>query len=145
MRATARHCGLATLAVILLALELTPLAAAAQPIERPTNCTEALSSATIFIGHDCGEWASVVIAGNIIIRKPWSRANPASRAVRIRERRDGISSVVPEPTHTSAPTTTPSGDCHSDYVERLPIVDDLDCGDLPDLRRDRASSRSQQR
>ena len=43
---------------------------------------------TIFIGHDCGEWASVLISGNVIIRKPWSRANRASRAVRLREQRE---------------------------------------------------------
>ena len=62
---------------------------AAQPIERPTDCTEAIAIGTIFIGHDCGEWASVLISGNVIIRKPWSRANRASRAVRLRERREG--------------------------------------------------------
>src|SRR5215213_2963911 len=62
---------------------------AAQPIERPTDCTESISIGTIFIGHDCGEWASVLISGNAIIREPWSRASRASRAVRLRERREG--------------------------------------------------------
>src|SRR5215207_9595314 len=59
--------------------------AAAQPIERPTNCTEAMAIGTIFIGHDCGEWASILISGSVMIRKPWSRANRASQAVRLRE------------------------------------------------------------
>jgi hypothetical protein len=78
----------ATLFVILLTLELTPHPVAAQPIERPTDCTETMSGATIFIGHDCGEWASVMIVGNIVIRKPWSRANRANRGVRLRLRRE---------------------------------------------------------
>src|SRR5215218_5174077 len=73
---------------------------AAQPIEQPIDCTEAISIGTIFIGHDCGEWASVLISGNAIIRKPWSRANRASRAVRLRERREGSPALAP-------PTTVP--------------------------------------
>jgi hypothetical protein len=68
---------------------------AAQPIERPTDCTEETAVSTIFIGHDCGEWASVIISGNIIIRKPWSLANRASRAVRLRERREGSPVTAP--------------------------------------------------
>src|SRR5215207_4326416 len=87
---------------------------AAQPIERPTDCTEAISIATIFIGHDCGEWASVLISGNVIIRKPWSRANRASRAVRLRERREGLPALAP-------PATVP---------DRNPDPDPLD-GPLP--------------
>ena len=75
---------------------------AAQPIERPKDCTEAITVGTIFIGHDCGEWASVLISGNIIIRKPWSSANPASRAVRLRERREG-SRVAASPTPAAVP------------------------------------------
>src|SRR5687768_1536730 len=81
--------------------------AAAQPIERPTNCTEAMAIGTIFIGHDCGEWASVLISGNVIIRKPWSRANRASRAVRRRERREGSPVTAP-------PTTVPDRDPNPD-------------------------------
>jgi hypothetical protein len=77
--------------------------AAAQPIERPTDCTEAMAIGTIFIGHDCGEWASVLISGNVIIRKPWSRSNRASRAVRLRERREGSPLTV-------SPTTVPDRD-----------------------------------
>jgi hypothetical protein len=87
---------------------------AAQPIERPTDCTEAISIGTIFIGHDCGEWASVLISGNAIIREPWSRANRASRAVRLRERREGSPALVP-------PATVP---------DRNPDPDPLD-GPLP--------------
>src|SRR5215216_2208475 len=87
---------------------------AAQPIERPTDCTEAISIGTIFIGHDCGEWASVLISGNAIIRKPWSRASRASRAVRLRERREGSPALA-------APATVP---------DRNPDPDPLD-GPLP--------------
>jgi hypothetical protein len=87
---------------------------AAQPIERPTDCTEAISIGTIFIGHDCGEWASVLISSNVIIRKPWSRANRPSRAVRLRERREGSPALAP-------PTTVP---------DRNPDPDPLD-GPLP--------------
>src|SRR5215213_1446960 len=81
---------------------------AAQPIERPTDCTEAMTVGTIFIGHDCGEWASVLISGNIIIRRPWSRALPASRAVRLRERREGSPvKASPTPAPDSVPNTEP--------------------------------------
>lgn len=87
--------------------------AAAQPIERPTDCTEAMSVGTIFIGHDCGEWASVLISGNVIIRKPWSRANRASRAVRLRERREGSPVTAP-------PTTVPDRDPEPDPLDGPP-------------------------
>src|SRR3954464_1376293 len=91
---------------------------AAQPIERPTDCTEAITAGMIFIGHDCGEWASVLISGNIIIRKPWSSAIAASRAVRLRERREG--SPV-----TASPTPTPDRN-------REPASDPLDGPPSPD-------------
>jgi hypothetical protein len=87
---------------------------AAQPIERPTDCTEEMIVGAIFIGHDCGEWASILISGNIIIRKPWSQAIPASRAVRLRERREG--SPV-----TAAPTPAPDRN-----RDREPESDPLD-------------------
>jgi hypothetical protein len=83
---------------------------AAQPIERPTDCTESMAVGSIFIGHDCGEWASVLISGNIIIRKPWSRANRASRAVRLRERREGspvMVSPTPAPNRNREPESDP--------------------------------------
>src|SRR5215218_7788403 len=81
---------------------------AAQPIERPTDCTEAITAGAIFIGHDCGEWASVLISGNIIIRKPWSSAIAASRAVRLRERREGSPvTTSPTPPPGRAPATEP--------------------------------------
>jgi len=80
----------------------------AQPIERPTDCTESMAVGAIFIGHDCGEWASVLISGNIIIRKPWSRAIRASRAVRLRERREGSPvTTQPTPVPEGAPATDP--------------------------------------
>jgi hypothetical protein len=83
---------------------------AAQPIERPRDCTEAITVGTIFIGHDCGEWASVLISGNIIIRKPWSSAIPASRAVRLRERRERsrvTASPTPAPVRDREPAPDP--------------------------------------
>ena len=83
---------------------------AAQPIERPTDCTESMAIGTIFIGHDCGEWASVLISGNVIIRKPWSRANRASRAVRLREQREGspvTASSPPTPDRNREPESDP--------------------------------------
>jgi hypothetical protein len=83
---------------------------AAQPIERPRDCTEATTVGAIFIGHDCGEWASVLISGNIIIRKPWSSAIPASRAVRLRDRREGspvTASPTPAPVRDREPAPDP--------------------------------------
>ena len=52
------------LAAALATILAAPLESAlAQPSGAPTDCTEATWSATIFIGHDCGQWASVMIAG----------------------------------------------------------------------------------
>ena len=84
---------------------------AAQSIKKPpTDCTEAITVGTIFIGHDCGEWASVLISGNIIIHKPWSSAIAASRAVRLRARREGspvTASPTPAPDHNREPASDP--------------------------------------
>ena len=102
-----RRCAPVTLVFAVLMALGWPESTAAQPIERPTDCTEEMAVGTIFIGHDCGEWASVLISGNVIIRKPWSRANRASRAVRLRERREGSPSRhrrPPFPTATLIPT-----------------------------------------
>ena len=38
--------------------------------------------------------------------------------------------ATPTPTPTSSPTPSPGGDCHPNYSPCLPIVDDLDCGDI---------------
>src|SRR5687767_12806967 len=106
------------IALMLAALSVLGWSApvAAQPIERPTNCTEAMAFGTIFIGHDCGEWASILISGNVIIRKPWSRANRASRAVRLQERREG--SPV-----TTTPTPIPDRDTDPDPLDGPPPND----------------------
>jgi hypothetical protein len=97
------------LVVLVSALVLAPGAApvAAQPIEFPTGCSDVLASGSIFIGHDCGEWASIMIVGSIVIRTPWERANPASRAVRIRANRERAGVAELEPTRTPRrPSTT---------------------------------------
>jgi hypothetical protein len=78
---------------VILMTDAPPVAA--QPIEFPTNCTESWAVGRVFIGHDCGDWASILISGRTVIRKPWSRANRASRAVRLRERRGGDNSSGP--------------------------------------------------
>jgi hypothetical protein len=102
-----RRCAPVTLVFAVLMALGWPESTAAQPIERPTDCTEEMAFGTIFIGHDCGEWASVLISGNVIIRKPWSRANRASRAVRLRERREGSPVTAPP---TSVPDRGPDPD-----------------------------------
>jgi hypothetical protein len=102
-----RRCAPVTLVFAVLMALGWPESTAAQPIERPTDCTEEMAVGTIFIGHDCGEWASVLISGNVIIRKPWSRANRASRAVRLRERREGSPVTAPP---TSVPDRGPDPD-----------------------------------
>jgi hypothetical protein len=139
---------LAALALLLAVSSLTP--ALAQPAGAPTDCTEVTSGASIFIGHDCGEWASVVIVGPIVIRKPWSGANAASRAVRIRAARtDGASEDArppqepksartpkakrtPQPTHTPKPKRTPepSSDTTSDVDVSGGRSPDPDCKDF---------------
>ena len=105
-----RRCRAIALLFSLLIVLSWPEPIVAQSIERPTDCTESMSIGTIFIGHDCGEWASVLISGNVIIRKPWSRANRASRAVRLRERREGSSvtaSPNPAPDRNREPESDP--------------------------------------
>jgi hypothetical protein len=119
-------------ALLLARSSLTPVVA--QPVGVPMDCTEAKFSTSTFTGHDCGEWASVVIAGNIVIRKPWSRAIRASRAVRIRERRDGQPDVAADPARTPRPEWPPEADCHPAYGGCLPIVEDLDCLEIDDLQ-----------
>lgn len=84
-------CALALMSSLIVAGWPEPVAA--QRDEWPTDCTQAMSSVTIFIGHDCGEWASIMIVGRIEIKRPWGRTTRASRAVRIRERREGRSGV----------------------------------------------------
>ena len=38
--------------------------------------------------------------------------------------------ATPTPTPSASPTPSPGGDCHPNYSPCLPIVDDLDCGDI---------------
>lgn len=127
---------LCALACIVLLGAVWPEQVAAQRDDWPTNCTQATSGATIFIGHDCGEWASIMIVGRIEIRKPWNRTTRASRAVRIRERREGRSGSDAAPLAATdsgdgAPAPPPSGDpCNPAYGGCLPVVDDLNCGDI---------------
>ena len=109
------------------------LMAAAEPLvaqvpEFPTDCTEAMSAGNVFIGHDCGEWASILISGRIIIRKPWSRANRANRGVRLRLRREagGAPPIVDD---TALVTDGPATMFGVDISNGNP--DDLDCPDFP--------------
>src|SRR4051812_43579875 len=81
---------------------------AAQTVEFPTTCTDVLVAGSVFIGHDCGDWASIVIAGTIVIRQPWSQAIPASRAARVRASREGGTAPVAKATRTPKPKQTPT-------------------------------------
>ena len=93
-----RRCLLSGIA-LLIALNgaAWPGPVAAQREDWPADCSQVMSSATIFIGHDCGEWASIMIVGRVEIKRPWSRTTRASRAVRIRERREGRSAGEARP------------------------------------------------
>jgi hypothetical protein len=98
-----------SLAVILILGVWQP--AAGQPVERPTNCQEEMIFGTVFIGHNCGEFASVLISGRIVIERPWSRVNRASRAERLRTGRRTVAprveaEVTPTPVVTDAVTVT---------------------------------------
>ncbi len=125
------------LVVLVSALALAPGAApiAAQPIEFPTNCSDVLASGSIFIGHDCGEWASIMIVGSIVMRKPWSQAISASRAARIRANRERSGVAEAEPTRTPRRTRATrepaTGDTTMfgvDISQGNP--DELDCADF---------------
>ncbi len=118
--------------IALLLLPAAPLPAQFARPERPTDCTEVQSSANIFIGHDCGEFASVMIVGRIVIQRPWSRVNRASRAERIRARREGrapganaapTAAPAPRPTRAPAPTPTPAPRANTGGSRD----DDVDC------------------
>lgn len=67
----------------------------AQQDDRVANCSEKRIVDRVHIGHDCGEFASVLIAGNVVIQRPWSRVNRASRAERIRLRQGGAVATPP--------------------------------------------------
>jgi hypothetical protein len=114
------------LAVLLLLAEGAP--ALAQLENAPTDCTESMTIGTIFIGHDCGEWASVVISGRVVMRKPWSRANRASRAARLRARREAGAIAPPAP--TAAPATTGAVMLFGIDVSGGANPTDLDCDDF---------------
>ncbi len=77
----------------------------AQAPERPANCTEAMDVGTIFIGHDCGDVADVLISGRIVIRRPWSHVTRASRSERLRIQRGGAVVPPPAPEATLPPVT----------------------------------------
>jgi hypothetical protein len=47
-----------------------------------------------------------MVVGTIFIRKPWSKANRASRSVRIRANHEGATRPVEEPPHVPKPTRT---------------------------------------
>lgn len=96
-----RHALLAAIAFAFAFSALEP--AFAQQIERPTDCEEVMTAGAIFIGHNCGELASIMINGRIIIRRPWSRVNRASRAERLRA---GGATATAE---TAAPPTGGTG------------------------------------
>jgi hypothetical protein len=83
----------------------SPHLAVAQAPERPTNCTEAMDVGTIFIGHDCGDVADVLISGRVVIRRPWSHVTSASRSERLRIQRGGTVAPPPAPEATPAPVT----------------------------------------
>ena len=118
---------------LVLAPDATPVAA--QTREFPTDCSDVLASGSIFIGHDCGEWASIMIVGNIVMLKPWSQAISASRAARIRANRERSGEAGAEPTRTprrpretrepAAPATTIFG---VDISQGNPA--ELDCPDF---------------
>jgi hypothetical protein len=102
--------------------------ALAQPEGAPTDCTESMTIGTIFIGHDCGEWASVVISGRVVMRKPWSRVNRASRAARLRARREAAAATAPP---AAAPPAAPATlTLYGIDVSGGANPNDLDCDDF---------------
>src|SRR3954462_224525 len=105
MRATTIKICLLTLAIATSIVGWSEPLAVAQEPERPTNCTEAIDVGTIFIGHDCGDVADVLISGRVVIRRPWSHVTSAARSERLRIQRGGA--VVPPapPAATPAPVT----------------------------------------
>jgi hypothetical protein len=109
----------------------------AQKDDRVANCTEKLDVDRVHIGHDCGEFASVLIAGNVVIQRSWSRTNRASRAARIRARREGGASAGSTPATTPANGTTPATapvsaaqNCHPAYDGCVPADHDVSCREI---------------
>lgn len=122
----------ATVLALVVVLSLASVApAGAQPAGAPTNCAEATSTASTFIGHDCGEWATVMIVGRIVIREPWGRSLRTPRVPRVRERRAARGIAAPALAASSDSALAPGEECHPHYVECLPIVDDLNCLEPP--------------
>jgi hypothetical protein len=116
----------AAIAILLLADAIPALA---QPEGAPTDCTESMTIGTIFIGHDCGEWASVVISGRVVMRKPWSRVNRASRAARLRARREAAAATAPPA--TAPPAAAPAAlTLYGIDISGGANPTDLDCDDF---------------
>jgi hypothetical protein len=98
----------ALLVVIALVLALAGWqSTAGQRDERLADCEEVTVAGRVSIGHNCGEVASILISGRIVIERPWSRVNSASRAERLR-RRGGTTRSRPEPTATATSVAEPT-------------------------------------
>src|SRR3954454_4181811 len=137
MRATTIKICLLTLAIAMSIVGWSEPLAVAQEPERPANCTEAMDIGTIFIGHDCGDVADVLISGRVVIRRPWSHVTSASRSKRLRLARGGA--VAPPPpaatpppvtaAQLAAPEAIPSS--RSRAKQRLVAIS-LDCASQPE-------------
>jgi hypothetical protein len=110
----------------------------AQEPERPANCTEAMTVGAIFIGHDCGDVADVLISGRVVIRRPWSHVTRASRSERLRIQRGGVAAPVPPPAATPAPVTAaqmaaPESLSPRSRSKQRPVELSLDCAAQPEM------------
>lgn len=100
---------------LVLVMAMVPFATVvAQQEDRLADCTEKIIVDRVHIGHDCGEFASVLIAGNVVIQRPWSRVNRASRAERIRARREG---QAPGTTAPVPPSPSSNSNCDPAYPD----------------------------
>src|SRR5947208_14943667 len=54
------------LAGLLVAAAWQP--AAGKPVQQTPQCADSISAGPVFIGHDCGEFTDIVIAGRIVIQ-----------------------------------------------------------------------------
>lgn len=128
---------IATMATLLGIWNVKQLVTAQEP-ERPANCTEAIDVGAIFIGHDCGDVADVLISGRVVIRRPWSHVTRASRSERLRIQRGGAVAPPPPPAATPAPFTAaqmaaaPESLPPRSRAKQRPIELSLDCAAQPE-------------
>jgi cytoskeletal protein RodZ len=101
------------LAGLLVAAAWQP--ASGKPVQQTPQCADSISAGPVFIGHDCGDIADIVIAGRVVIQNLQPGASAPSQPVtKTPTPAAAKSTKTPKakgsktPTSKSTPTPTPT-------------------------------------